>query len=210
MKLNRLFTAALTVALLSSAYALQDAWKRYYVGESALSLEAPLSLGAPATEEINDADDWVAKMTDYAVESETHYLQITVFEGKSDVKANHKKLSEVIGDTIELFTSDAFTVKFDPSADGKSGKISLAPVKGKTAKEPIKVVESKVGMTDGAPSIMLKVTLGEGREESSIQCMMIGEGNTVYAIYGVGHPTVKGSVDNVDRIMKSVRFSKDL
>ncbi len=209
--LTRKTTILLALGLAAaSAMAVQSVWKRYYVGKSALSMESPVSIGSGVTEKVEDKNDWVGQMTDYAVETDTYYLQITVVEGKDKKKADYTKLATVLADTVEVLADDAYTTEFTPSADGLSGAVALVPVKGKTAKVPVKLDSSVVSKLDGQPMIKVDLTRGKGEESSLMKLALIGEGETVYAVFGVGAVQTPDVKKDLEKMIGSLRFKKGL
>lgn len=210
MKSYRLLVLGTFMAVLgAAAWAQQGTWKRQYVGQSALSLESPVTIGQGMEEKVEDPKDWVGKMTDYIMETEDYYLQITVFEGKSG-QANYSKLAEVMSDTVEVFADNAYTVKFAASADGESGTLSLSPVAGRAPKQEVRLTGSSVAKLDDAPMMRAEITSGKGDDETLWRFMLVGEGRTVYAVFGLAFPQNPESVKSMDRIMKSIRFKKGL
>lgn len=203
-------TTAAILATVAAAWAGQQAWKRYYVGSTALSVEAPVAIGAGVPEKVDDPKDWVSKMTDYMVELPGYYLQITVFEGKEGTKADYTKLAAVMKDTVEVFADDAYTTAFTPSEDGKGGTLALNPIQGKTPKAKVTLDASLVGQQDGQPALLADMSRVQGNDKSVLKFRLIGDGNTVYAIFGIGFPDDAEGMKGLDRILKSLRYKKGL
>lgn len=184
-------------------------WKRQYVGKTPLSLEAPVSIGAGVTEKVTDPMDWVGQMTDYMAETDSYYLQITVFEAKDQTVATYKKLASVMGDTVEVLADEALTVKFTAN-DKDGGEITLVPVEGKTPKAKVELTSSMVGKIDEKPVIMATINREEKGEKSVLKLALVGDGKSVYAVFGVGFPEYPDGVKDLDRIMKSIRYKTGL
>lgn len=198
------------VILTSSVAAAQSTWTRYYVGGTALSLESPLALGAGVVTPINDPKDWVAKITEYVVETKLYFLQIAIFEGKPGQVADQKKLASTMADYVSTIADNAYTTKFTASADGQSGKVDFVPIEGKKTNATFMMDSFHVGHLDGQPVFRVDLERSDDHGKTVIRIALVGEGNTVHLVNGVGFPVAPEGLRTIDRMMKSVRFQKGL
>ncbi len=178
--LTTLLASILAVAAVAGAVV---APKRVYVGDSALSLVLDGSLGDAAVENVTDDEDWVVKATDYTVESDIYVLQVSVFEGKKGTQATTAFLRTVAKDIIT-------------GLSGKGSKVELVSNNEEKVDEKAAIRQTHK-VTDADGTVVVKSTL-------------IGDGQNVYLVMGVCFPDVKGSVEGIDKIMRSVRYKSGL
>lgn len=191
------------------AWAAQQTWSRQYVGNTALSLELPVKLGSGVEDEALDPKDWVKKTTDYVVEAETFYAQVSVFDGKDGKLADQDRLTRVIADSVEEICSDAYTVRLEQS-EGKSilKMIPKAGAKPLPAGHEYKMLDASIGVTDEKPTMRATVQIKDEDSLYQMKLALIGDKNTVYMVLGICFPEDAQSVKDLDRIIKSLRYKK--
>lgn len=200
------FSVLAIVALAGLAIASLD-WSRQFVGKSALSMELPGELTEDTTEVIEDKNDWVASTTDYILDSENIVLFATVFNGREKVKADHKKLADVIVDLIVGIGED--TAKVELSKDNKT--IEVTPKVGVKQTTKISVPKFENGLSvDGRPMLKATVALKQEDGDSIIKIALVGDGRNVYSIFGFAGTDDKEGNAAIDRIMSSIRFKRDI
>lgn len=211
MKLKTIACVLAATTMFAGAWAAQKNWARQYIGETSLSLELPVKLGAGVSDEALDPKDWVAKTTDYIVEGDTFYAQVSVFDGKAGKLADKDRLGKVVADSVEEICSDTYTVQLIES-DGKT-MLKMVPKEGaKPLPEghQFKMLDASVGMIDEKPAIRTTVQVTEDGSTYQLKLALIGDGNTVFMILGICFPEEAQSVKDLDRIIKSVRYKKGL
>ncbi len=195
-------------ALMAMAVFATQTWSRQYVGKSQLSFEAPVNIGAGVSESVEDPKDWVGKMTDYLAETENMYLQVTVFEAKDKSVGNHKKLSTVLNDIIDVFSDGTMKTTFTAVEGG--GKIEMSTVDAKTSAAKMSLTETSVAAIDGYPAISTTFTKIEEDGTTVLKIMLVGDGGTVYSIFGLTGDDNEAGKKDLSRIMKSVRYKKGI
>ncbi|MCB0824982.1 MAG: hypothetical protein KDC26_02225 [Armatimonadetes bacterium] len=204
---SRIWFSVLAIATLAGLAVASLDWSRQYVGKSALSMELPGELTADTTEVIEDKNDWVASTTDYILDSENIVLFATVFNGREKVKADHKKLADVMVDLIVGIGED--TAKVELSKDGKS--IEVTPKVGVKQTTKISVPKFENGLSvDGRPMLKATVALKQEDGDSVIKIALVGDGRNVYSIFGFAGNDDKEGNAAIDRIMNSIRFKRDI
>lgn len=158
-------------------------WSRQYVAESPLSLELPGKLGAAEVTKVEDEEDWVLEAVDQVFESERYFLQATIFRGRPSVKADGAFLKQVSEDI----------------AGGVAGP-----------EDEVRTTEVSAAKLDEKEALRQTIVVGKEGEQVVVRSLLVGDGSTVYAVLAVAYPQVQGSVAEVDRVMRSVRFKRGL
>jgi hypothetical protein len=181
MSRTKLIPIALVAALAfaGGAFALQDAWKRQYLGKTAFSLNLPGKIVSVGETKVEDKDDWVVTTDDYTYENDDFYVLISVFHGKPGTTATEKHLTQVAKDLVTGISENEDSVK-------ETGK--------------------KLGKLDEKLTITQSHVLGKGEEASLFKSFLLGDGKDVYAVMAVGYPDDPKSVAAIDKVFASIRY----
>ncbi len=185
MSRSKLIPVALIAALAfaGAAFAVQDAWKRQYLGKTAFSLGLPGKLVSAGETKVEDKDDWVLTTDDFTYENDDFYILISVFHGKAGTTATEKHLSQVAKDLVTGISENEDAVK-------ETGR--------------------KVGKMDEKLTITQSHVLGKGEEASLFKSFLLGDGKDVYAVMAVGYPSDPKSVAAIDKVFASIRYKAGL
>lgn len=185
MSRTRLVPVALVTALAfaGGALALQEAWKRQYLGKSAFSLSLPGKVVSVGETKVEDKDDWVLTTDDYTYENDDFYILVSVFRGKPGTSATEKHLSQVAKDLVTGISENEGAVK-------ETGR--------------------KVGKVDEKMTIIQSHVLGKGESASLFKSFLLGDGRDVYAVMAVGYPSDPKSVAAIDKVFASIRYKAGL
>ena len=181
---NRNWVSVVCVLAALAAVAQPTKLTRQYVGSSKFSMDLPSKLGEAAVETVTDDQDWAVKCTDYAVETDRYVLQISVFEGKKGTKADAGFLKSVVKDVL----------------------VGLGSGKG-TKVEQVGSLETKI---DDKPFLKQTHRLTTDQESYIVKAGLLGDGTTVYMVLAICLPEVKGATEEVDGLMKSIRYKAGL
>lgn len=157
---------------------------RQYVGKTAFSLQLPNKLGEASVEDVTDDQDWATKCTDYAVENDRYVMTVSVLEGKAGTKATPAFLKTVVKDVLVGLGSN------------KGSKVEL-----------VGTAESKI---DDKPFLKQTHKITTGEENFVVKVGLLGDGTKVFMVLGICLPEVKGASDEVDAVMKSIRYKAGL
>lgn len=175
----------LIASMAAPALANQKAWSRQFVGETALSLSLPEKLGKPIVEEVKEKDDWVAKTEEYVFSTDRLYVVISVLSPRSGTSVNDKLMQKVIGDVL------------------------IGLTEGETSKADQKSNPTKISI-DKKSGFKLVADLGEGTDQYQAQVLTIADGKQMYLIIGVGFTAMENSVADLNKIIGSIRLTKNL
>jgi hypothetical protein len=174
-----------TVGLLSVAsLAIQQvAWKRQYVGKSALSMHLPGLLESLGETKVEDDKDWVEKSDDYILESDDFFVYVSVFHAKKGQKVDESRLTTVGKDLVVGISEN---------------------------EESVKETGRKVGKLDERPTLLQSHVLGKGADASLFKSFLLADTGRVFAVMAVGNPGDMKSGAAIDRVMGSIRFKAGL
>ncbi|MFM9873033.1 MAG: hypothetical protein ACKVQS_06155 [Fimbriimonadaceae bacterium] len=185
MSRSKLIPVALVAALAfaGGALALQDAWKRQYLGKSAFSLNLPGKIVSTGETKVEDKDDWVLTTDDYTYENDDFFILISVFHGKPGTTATEKHLTQVAKDLVTGISEN---------------------------EDSVKEMGRKVGKLDEKMIITQSHVLGKGEQSSLFKSFLLGDGQDVYAVMAVGYPSDPKSVAGIDKVFASIRYKAGL